>query len=138
MIADVFAVDTDLAVARVIEARDQAHEGALAHAGCSDDGNPFAPGDHEVDVRQHRSISRVSERYVPEFDLALQPRDRPRSSSVRHVVPRPHDLGDPLGSDAGLAALLAPALARSGWTRASPAPGRRAGRCRHGPGGRQT
>src|SRR5207245_643190 len=36
VVPDVLAIDTDLALARVIEARDQAHQGALAGAGGSD------------------------------------------------------------------------------------------------------
>src|SRR5947209_7721795 len=66
--ADAFAIDTDLAFARIIEARDQAHQGALARTGCSDDGNLFSRFDREVDMRQHRSTGLILKRDVPELD----------------------------------------------------------------------
>src|SRR2546425_12765207 len=62
IIADVFAIDTHLAFDRVVEARDQAHQGALAGTSCSDDGNLFSRFDREVNMRQHRSTGLIFER----------------------------------------------------------------------------
>ena len=87
---------------RVVEARDQTHQGALPGTGGSDDGHLFPRCDREVDLRQHRSTGLVFERYVPEGDLALQSLDGLRPFSVRHVAPHAHDLGNPLRSDTGL------------------------------------
>src|SRR5437879_3042804 len=100
---DVFAIDTDLALARVIEARDQAHQGALAGAGGSHDSNLFSWCDRQVNMRQHRTTGLVFERYVPELYAPPQGWGGTGALPVPHLAANAHHLRNPLGPHACLA-----------------------------------
>ena len=52
LVADVDAVDEDLAVLDVVEAHHQRDDGGLAGAGVADDGGGFAGGDGEGDAAE--------------------------------------------------------------------------------------
>ena len=67
------AVQEDHAVVEVVEARQQADDGALAGAGGADDGQLLAGCDRERDAVQHGLAAGVGELGVAELHLALEP-----------------------------------------------------------------
>ena len=81
-VAEVDAVDHDAARSRIVEADEQAHQGALAGAGGADDGDPLAGARLEGDVVERVVAARVGEVDVPDGDAALaRGRARPRRAS---------------------------------------------------------
>ena len=86
----VHAVHEHHAVAEVVEARQQADDGALAGAGGADDRQLAARRDVERDVLEHQVVlagrCRIGEGHATELDLAAQPL-RQREGLFRFVQP---------------------------------------------------
>ena len=78
-VAQIDAVDQDLAAGGVVKARDHADDRGLAAAGRADDPHELARLDSGVNVLQHRRLGVVGEGHVLELDPALQ---RPRVARV--------------------------------------------------------
>ena len=110
-VAQVVAVDRDLAARRVVEAGDELGDGRLARAGRPDQGDGLARCDVQVDVAQHRLRRVVGERDVVERDVAFDRRQRlarrRASSTLGCVDEQLVELGD-----RGLALLVQVVLLR--------------------------
>ena len=101
VVPNVLAINQDRAPGGVVEARDQANQGALTGARGPDDGNLLSRRDRQVNMREHGLAGLVLEGYVAELDLTLEARGGARPLPIRQFTPHAHHVGDALGRHAG-------------------------------------
>ena len=99
--SQILTFDQDRPGARVVEARQQAHERALARARGSDDGQLFAGLDDQVDAREHLAAGVVGERNRLELDAPLEGVCGNRPWEIGDLLPLAQDLDHALRSDLG-------------------------------------
>ncbi len=85
---DAFAVEADLTVGRILQARDHPQDGALAAAGRAEQDAELAVVDVEVDVA-HRNVT-VVEDLAHIVELNARHRDPSEGSSLAHPPARGH------------------------------------------------
>ena len=79
-------IERDDARGRIVEARDETEQRALARAGAADERDDLVRRDREIDLVEHRLLVVVAEADVFEGDRGLCLRDRHRVGRVAHVV----------------------------------------------------
>ena len=85
-LAHIAAIEKDPAGHRIIEARDEAQQRALARSGATHKCHAFAVRDRKVDVFQDETVMGIAEADVAELDIATRIGDRLGVRSVWHVV----------------------------------------------------
>src|SRR5207302_690535 len=73
-LAEIGPIELDMAAGRVVEPREQAHQGALARAGRAHDAEASTGFDGERDVVQHGTAWAVRERHMMKSDAAARAR----------------------------------------------------------------
>ena len=102
--SDIDAIDEHGALGRVVQARDQVHDGGLAAAGASDDGRGLAGPRLERDGVQHRVLGAgIAEADIAELDQSgpLDDREGDRFGRIGDGRLRLEDLLDPAGGHGG-------------------------------------
>jgi hypothetical protein len=98
-VAEVAAVEQDAAGARVVEAREEVEERALAAPGGPDDPDRLARAHLERDVLQHRPVA-VGEADALERDRARRPREGRGAQALLYLGAGREDLGEALDGGA--------------------------------------
>src|SRR5258708_3737245 len=98
-IPNVFAVDAHGSLRRVVKARNQAYQGALARSCGPYDSNLLARNNRKVKVAEHRSPRLVLKRNTSEVYGALSPGDWTSPLAVSKLTANAHNFGNPLPAD---------------------------------------